>query len=819
MRRLSRTSITVAVLAATLSCTGDERPTDPGSADAPQLAQDTATPGAAIELRGLDPAIDLDEIVVEVGGEAALIASNAEGEIRVVVPWEIDPTTLEIIVPAARTDLVIRRGDVIVHELSSVLAITAPDPEPGVCARVLADIEIVDDAIAEVLSRIPAPTVEDREALDTLAPILAWFTDPDNPESITSRVNAATDAELALLDRIWTYTGLADQMSDLAAVSREVVQELERREGREGDDPITLEDYELAALMQFAVVYQAYGEYFIHGTAEWISVGNTASGVGLGIVALFKKVPQIGIPLTAVNLGMSLKDFILNKHLLALLPSRIDEVSLGLQSSTLHAGHFTSSQRSIRASNDPPDVTLNDFIAQVLNAAGLVAPADLTAMEELVLTFISTIVEQINSALASFAEAHPEVIAPSDVYQVPDYSWTATLDTASLIDLEELSDEDAILEARPDLLEWEAAAGANGQVTVWIQPSRDDEAIALDLGFIDYNGGAFGEDIVASERRTITIRTPLDVEVSSASTIAEGGINAVSVFVFRETAPGVREPAVGVPVQLQVTGGILDALGGVIDATGELVTTVRPAEGSAEVVITARAQDAFNQDEDEIHIAVTPVGGEVYVTDIDFHGIPGVEASAFAGEGTEFCWDPDPQVAPDVDPELGVHLQWACELSDSEVTEGAWAKAAAALALDLDVERDDDQRVTRIDWRTASTVSGAHSPCDPGPGGASSARTSHRVNVRLNVASVTAVRVSGELDGTAGVLILDGSGGQLVSWTHTADPGDPPRVVDEVITLTPGQWTCQLYERQAEGGACVGSFEGSFATTFQLTFE
>lgn len=575
------------LLLLSLGACSDDDPTGPVISEpiTATLADTVGTGGGAVEVEGLDPArVDLDELEFTIGGRRAYVASNASGEVRLLVPPLLDEDAKSFVDSDGRLDVEARdaTGEVVLS-LPQALAIRAPEPAPGAAADALESMDRFIGALGEVLAALPTDDALQEQALVSLVPALRSMTAVDGELAISAHLDSLSSDQTAMLDALWSAAGVPDDLAVLAEAAEGMAAKMARRP----DKSTALDDAELAALMQFSVFAKRYGEWYLHGVAGDTELAATTAGV---LMLFVEATPGLGQLFGLANFLVSFTDFIVNKHLVALLPTQIDDLSLSMNRTYIAVGGTTQSTKSILVSNNPPAVTLNDFIGQLLNAAGILTPAEIGPVRDILRDIAMLLVAEINNFLASFAQGHPDLLLPVDVYTVPDISWTATLNDPRLFDVRTARTD--LLEPDAELGEW-TAGNNDGEGNVWIEPSRDSDAILFDFEFLQYNAGAFGEDIVSSNQVTVHVSAPLRIEVDFADVISRSGMNVLGAVVSRVDAQGQATPAEGLGVWVQVEGGSADPHNGTTDESGSFQSLISADSFADTVFVRVGATDSL----------------------------------------------------------------------------------------------------------------------------------------------------------------------------------------------------------------------------------
>jgi len=576
------------VLLAILPACGTDSSTEPPPAGPARLTAHPpgGPPGTlvAVETSGVT-ATDAGELSARFGELDAPVAISASGQLVTVVPLlaaGADGTSP----PGAPVGIEIRVGDAVVARTDDAFAVEALPPAPDAAeematalAEMTASLRILVDDLE------PAPSEAEGIATAVLAACDSLL-DGDG-ESLSAAVAALADEHpemRALLDGFVASSGMLDASRQLADAVAQVTWESRGAEAREGVDT---SDLELARKMQFHVLLRLFGETVIHETAEEyaFTVGLATGAIGIGT-----SVPGAAV----VSAIVAVADFAVNKILLGLFPSELTGFELTLDDPDLALGETTLARIDVTARNTPPGVGIQDFVGLTLNLLGLGgSSADTFAeiLENTAAFYLST----VQSGLAAYASAHPELGLDVSFAVVPEMTWEAVVHDPRLVERLTLTPD--IIQGLEDAVDWEAGGPNLGEGRIYARVATGDDAMLIDpLPGFEYTGGAFGEGAPATETHPVLVVSDLFLDVDFAATIAEDGFNVLGVTAGYLDVDGDPQGAPGLDVELIVDGGMVEEATGVTDESGQFATLAQLSPGSDAILITVTVSDATGQE-------------------------------------------------------------------------------------------------------------------------------------------------------------------------------------------------------------------------------
>ncbi len=546
-----------------------------------------------VDLTGLTiVAADIEQYRAHVGEHDAAIAHDGNGSLRILFPLFLDSSTKRSAVPKAPVRIRISRGSETVAE-SADFVLEPMLESPGAANRVMLGFGSVLTHMSRIYTSMPTEPGAEEQALRTLPDALIAAMDLEQDGPLADMFNGIEPEDQLLLDSMLASSGAEQTIDDLVAALTGV--EIEPREafgkGAANGEGFSISDRNLARMMQLSVYAKRYAQWFLTDTSGTYSTVNTI--LSWSILPFLEQLPTASTIAAAVNAYISLLDLIVNKFVVAHLPTKITALTLDFVSSDLAPGAISESTKLICVQNEPPAILLTDYIGQFVNLIGfLPGPAGEAAVEIFLAGVLETL-DLINTALSTYAASNPGLNLETDLYSMPLTRWTAEIVSPELIDL--VSSETDIVALADDGLEWEANETTLGFSDAYYRPSVDEDAIFLDsfLGLVEYNSGAFGDDIIGSDHVQLAVVQDLVVEVDFPETITPQGAGVLGIRAgYRQEDQSIEWTA-GLGVELTVTGGTAEELTGSTDADGQFNTIVRLADGSDQVTVEIAVFDGL----------------------------------------------------------------------------------------------------------------------------------------------------------------------------------------------------------------------------------
>lgn len=558
------------------------------------------------------------ELDILIDGRVAPALQDRDGTIRLGVPLFIEggawPTP-----PPGELDVMLFVDGEPVAWMKEAMTVTPPPEAPGSSEEALAHAATIADAWATLTAGTDNPSLQEAWAISTVGAFDALI-NGDSELSLRAALETADPETVRLLDAWFAASGVLDALEEYAS-ALEAIAGLAAGTGSPsavltdvlasmaiGDVGSRWPANYLAKQMQLAMVAREFGQTALNGYSTQVGYLGTAAS----LLAPYVAVPAVG----AYSAILGLIDFIANKVVIATLPSRVDALTLEIPDATLGPGEQTIADVRIQARNQPPAIGFQEVIAQLISIAGIqnnTQPAQDFA--DFLFNAVTVFRNVVQAQFATYAASHPELNLDFTT-SVPEMVWWATVLDETLVEPRTLAP--GLLTAAPDGIDWVAASDAFGQGDVYAAINTGPESYRLELppGFT-YAGGAFGEDILASETVTIRVVGDLVLAVNFADQIDPDGFNALEARAGYLTATDDTVWTGGIWIELAVDGGEVETAEGPTDIDGQFITLARLSEGSDEIIITVSAYDDAAQNVSQtVSAQTTELDGEpgpVYV--------------------------------------------------------------------------------------------------------------------------------------------------------------------------------------------------------------
>lgn len=564
---------------------GPTDPVEPSRVAALALPEGSAVAGSSYLLGDLsDFDFEAGVWTAHIGAREATLLRSTDGAAHVVVPLFIDEASFWSVPPATPVAIEIRRDGEAVARSPEALTVLPPADAPGATESLVRDLGSIVSRLRADFSDMATPEGSVAEAYRHAIPTaLMEIVDGHAEHSLAARVSALSESELRLLDAAVEASGARATIAELANAF-----EVEDRAGMArvlSDLPGTpMDDNELAYLMQLSALTGQFSSDFVSEVAGTFS--GTSGYVGLVLLAVLgQDLPAVGEALGIINFVIGLVDVTLSKVVVAMLPTKIVSLELHLDETALEVGETPTAQVQILASNDPPGLTINDVVGQVVNAAAIVSPGGPTTVKDAVEQVVLYLLDRVNALMSTYAELHPELELNYELLSVPDMHWHASVSNHRWLTL--LSSSPDVLAPNADAIQWSATS--RGTATLSVIPSTSSEAM-LHAG---YTGGAFGDDIVPSNAVSVTVNG-LVLDVQFPTSVQWGQSAPLEVRAGYLESDGVVWSE-GIFIDLDVEGGTADLLGASTDPTGSFSSAVHPDPAVSEVSVRVRATDALGE--------------------------------------------------------------------------------------------------------------------------------------------------------------------------------------------------------------------------------
>lgn len=771
-----------------------------------KLTPAEAPPGAIVVLESTVLGQPRANLAVRIDDHLAPIRWSDDGEALLAVPM-LAAGPAGTTPPAGRVAVtIVDDHDEIVARSEGAFTVIAMQPSPGSTDTLLAAFGEISSGIAAFGVGTDADTTEfDVYAGAVLAALDSLLTGPGE-ESLASRLEELHDSApetRALLDAVLAQSGLIESTRRWAEAVRGLESvdgaSLEQRQAPLAAVELTDSDLDLARRMQFHTVTRLIGETVIGETAaEYGASVGAATGI-LGIAVS-------GIPVAGqIGAVLTVADFVLNKVVLGLFPSRLTALDLVLEHDRLSPGDTTFARLDIEARNEPPETTLLgllDFLSATGNLGGNASDLELRQFREALEKLAEYVQDKIEGALIRFAMDDLGLNIDPSFSVVPELVWTSVALNPRLFDLQTHTPD--IIVPVDGELNWHAAGPTQGEGRIYARTAIGDDAVLIDLPpGLTYTGGAFGEEVVGTETRSVFVQGDLVLEVDFTDTLQDDDVAALEV---RAGHLGVDDEPIwepGIDIQLLVDGGTVADESGVTDADGQFITLAQLLPGSDRIIITVVASDALGSEVVSTVEAIS-VSGDASVVILG----GGVEATAnysvIVGEyGDGYAplrsndRDGDGSVV-DGQGSWSVFAQSGDDLSHPHTGDEASASAEASIQLEIQIPAGGDHVATFAG--NAQVSAQADASRNDNYNGASAGASARNLNIRFEVVGGPVhYELSSNFDGTPASVSFVGE----FPATGTLPEGD--------YTLWIRDFSCST-SSQGEG-ECSASYDFSLVLT------
>ncbi len=761
-------------------------------------------PGTLLEIEGLDSeGLDPSSLSIEIGGLPAPVTIGSSGNLLSAVPLFSDDKNKQT-VPSEPVDVVVFvSGDVAGEAIGAVrvLELPAADGSAEIVFDELCRIAEKLSAVSNRLSPEPGTEAQYTFAVDEA---LTELLEGDGEHSLRSALDdlASNDPDaLALLDAIFSSSG----MTDLAAGYGDALESVE--EGLDEDPPgktsdVNIDDTALAKKMQFYTIAKLFGEEVIHPTANTFA---ETFGTAAGAAGLIVNVPFA----SQVSAIVALIDFVTNKIAIGLLPAKLTGFELEIPVTNLSPGEEVSALLRIKAKNDPPPTSLQDMVGLTLNLLGVAGGGQAESFKEVLENTAAFFLATMQQGLASYSEQNEGLNLDTNLFTiVSNMEWEALVDNPKLVDLISFSPE--IVYALTDEVDWKTADNQIGSASIWAKTAGNDAfLLTLPPGFI-YGAGAFGESVLATPTKQVTVSSELLLELDFAPTIEETGINALEARAGYEGTDGNTIWTPGIDIHLSLDGGTAQEETGVTDEDGQFITLIQHQIGFNQVIVSVTASDQFGQQVVKSVTATLGVGGYVTIVRgrVQMAGsvsmTVGEYGPGYAPESTS-----DNGIEDHMIEEPGSHIySIALQRSLSHAPTGESANASTNAAFDLHISEGGGPGMTingNADLSSSATFSGSS---DGGAGGNSNVNM--YVNFQIHDAPLS-YAFTGSFNGSPRLVDLFGE-----FYHATLTDGEIPGSVTLSGSLSPGEYQLRIGQVSASASDPGGSSSAETDWNFSL---
>ncbi len=488
------------------------------------LSRTSGTPASVVSVTGyeVDPSRAAD-ITVQLGAEEAVHAISEDGSLTFIVPLFLDSSGWPS-PPATRLQVkILLDGSVVAATESGFLVEPLPHA-PGSTAEIQQAAAEVVAGLDSLWTSLPVADEEQRVVRQAVVEMMKALVE-DGDSSLAAIVDGTSSLwqgqppDLELVDAILAASGVLDMYRALAAGlspppdSGAVGVSLSPRPDSAavaadmplGENPYcdyhgdSGPDLDLACQMQMHVVLKDYTEMVVIPTMDtWNHTVGLASPV-LSLTGAGKVADIIGALLTV-------ESFIMDKIVVATLPSHIQTFMMTTAGDTIGVDELTNTSLLLSAANTPVPMTVNDFVT--LLVAGLPfldTPSLQEDFTKKLLEAAAFAIDQYRGKLLAYEQAHPGTFDDIALVSIPPMIFGPVEVTHS--DLVQLLSEDPSI-AAPDesAVEWRGVTKGQTVIRAQTRAAGDRSTVVIAWRFLTtYAGGAFGVDVAATHSHTITV--------------------------------------------------------------------------------------------------------------------------------------------------------------------------------------------------------------------------------------------------------------------------------------------------------------------------
>jgi hypothetical protein len=573
-----------------LTCSDDKNPIKGPTRESilanVRLVPSSGPPGKWINVQGLDslPALPKGEVwTLRIGGCIVPVLDKPGQPLRTVVPllFAAGDSSWPV-VPSRPVSLVLFKNDEAVDSLPAALTVEMLPHADGMADSVVSSLQ---GAAAALRSLAETCVPRDTLACAILTAIDSMIAGDANSlaEVIAGKAPNLPDGHVSkeLIAALMASTGTGEAVRKWSSQFQKLkTMALSPAPSVHPEAP----DMQLAYKMQIGEYVRSFDEGVLEPTEE-----------ELRFVFTFLGLPAIGYdalrgPLILTSALISQIRFVAAKILVAMYPDEITELSLWIQDHTVAVGDTTTTYIAITAKSNPPPITLQDVVTQILNGLTYMEVAEEAHLNVLDPGLFRIILDRtILWALEFIREVvHVETGQDWQVGSLPSRTWGPTrITTPKLLEME--SSDAAIASRMTGHLTWKGIDIGTADVHVFTPEGPVEAVTHPKLLWAGYAGGVFGEAEKSSDTQQLEIINTLILEANLPGPIPPQGASMLHVVTSYPEVGGGTRPAEGVAISLSVTGGNAEQTSGMTDATGQFVTLVRPSLGSTAVSILVLA--------------------------------------------------------------------------------------------------------------------------------------------------------------------------------------------------------------------------------------
>lgn len=547
-----RWALVISVVTALLALAGCASP-PPAQPTALVVTPDQGPPGTFVTITGLTTDdVATNGIAVRVGGAQTPALVREDGSVVTALPvlfgangWHepFGPLDVEVVRTGAT-------GTVVLGLAASAVRITALDPAPDAAARMEAAWTGILDGLEALASEFPSESDEERQhlvaqleavrellltgenavpkILEGSAPLLGEL--PGDPRTELAAALLASSGILAeseaLADRLTGADPLRSH-HDIDPGGAFFQNELAPQATLLC--PYTDPDQDLACKMQLYAVVKEFGQTAVAPTAKaW---GEVTAFTGIAGIAM--DIPAAA----AIGFALTVADIVINRLVVALLPAKIDDFTLSFDDGPIvKQSDLATGRAELTASNDPPNLTSNDLLALAMSIFDVAGGAPILKDKEgELIAFAKKTFEYFlgiyANTFAAYADAHPELNLSVTLTALPHKSWGPTrIEDYRLFEAHSFTpDLLEVYDATPANPMWQASDTSAGDARVNVRTAGNEGTL---IQWSGYSGGAFGEQVAATETETVCVDGPPELQAvdSVSPTVIQAETNAQVSF-------------------------------------------------------------------------------------------------------------------------------------------------------------------------------------------------------------------------------------------------------------------------------------------------
>ncbi|HSG46357.1 MAG TPA: hypothetical protein VLA43_00955, partial [Longimicrobiales bacterium] len=344
----------------------------------------------------------------------------------------------------------------------------------------------------------------------------------------TSSLWGGGPPDLTLVDALLASTGTLDRFRALAEALRGPETPAAQLASAL-DSPYCIgepaPDLDLACLMQMTVILDSFTQYFVKPVAE---AYNLTVGLGAGLAAISGVGTAVGTAASVTGAVLAIEAFVMEKLVVAALPTEIVAFAATMESDTVGVGELTRTNIVLTAQNEPIPITLNDMVSVIMSSMSFVEVEAAEGFAAVLMRAALFVLEQYRGILLTYEAAHPGSFTDPELTSVPLLLYGPVFVThPDLVKLHTLAPE--ILQPQDSVLEWKALQRGSGAVRAETRGAESRAKVVRDWMLLtSYTGGAFGEELVSTDNMTVVVSNEGDLAVTIFG-LPDGALASVAV--------------------------------------------------------------------------------------------------------------------------------------------------------------------------------------------------------------------------------------------------------------------------------------------------